>query len=89
MRDQNRLFLHDQVTAIKDIWHNLVKSGHNGEIVKELETGFNVFFPLSDQYSYQDQIFFVTPDQIQLRRTPPMKKAERDNEFDNLTSWNQ
>lgn len=53
------------VTAITNVWHNLVKAGHNGIVVKVLDTGYNVYFPLSHTFSYQDQIFFVTEDQIE------------------------
>ena len=55
-----------RVVSVDNIWHNLVKAGHHGQVVKVLETGFNVFFPLSGPYKYEDQIFFCEPNQIKL-----------------------
>lgn len=62
----NKIEKGSYVISVTTIWPSLVKSGHKGQVVKVLETGYNVFFPLSDQFKYEDQIFFVTHSQIKL-----------------------
>jgi hypothetical protein len=58
MKESETIEIHDTIKAVtSDIWHNLIKPGHQGTVVDILPTGYKVYFHISVQHNYQDMIF--------------------------------